>query len=114
MLKSVISHPIFTPIFEKTVTWLDQGKTIYESIREDNFLIPNNIAALIKVGEQTATLPQTFETIIAIYQEELDHYIANLSKIIEPIMLIFVGGIVIMIALWVFGVIMNIMDSVAI
>lgn len=114
MLKSVISHPIFTPIFEKTVVWLDQGKTIYESIREDNFLIPNNIAALIKVGEQTATLPQTFETIIAIYQEELDHYIANLSKIIEPIMLIFVGGIVIMIALWVFGVIMNIMDSVAI
>jgi type II secretory pathway component PulF len=67
---------------------------------------------LIKVGEKTATLWHTFDIIIGIYQEELDNYIANLSKLIEPIMLVFIGWIVIMIALWVFGVIMNIMDSV--
>ena len=114
MLKSVISHPIFTPLFDKTISGLWRGLTIYDSIKNDTVLIPNSVAALIKVGEQTATLSHTFDTVIAIYQEELDHYIANLSKLIEPVMLIFVGGIVIMIALWVFGVIMNIMDSVSV
>ncbi len=113
MLKNVISHPIFTPLFERTISWLDRGQTIYDSLKDDTILIPNSVAALIKVGEQTATLPRTFDTVIAIYQEELDHYIMNLSKLIEPVMLIFVGGIVIMIALGVFWVIMNIMDSVA-
>lgn len=113
ILKNVISHPIFTPLFDKTIHGLSRWLTIYDSIRDDTILIPNSVAALIKVGEQTATLPHTFDTIISIYQEELDHYISNLSKLIEPIMLIFVGGIVIMIALWVFGVIMNIMDSVS-
>ena len=114
MLKSVISNPVFTPVFEKTISWLDRGLTIYDCIKDDTTLIPSSVASLIKVWEQTATLPHTFDTVIGIYQEELDHYIANLSKLIEPVMLIFVWGIVIMIALWVFGVIMNIMDSVAV
>lgn len=114
MLKNVISHPIFTPIFDKTINGLDRGLSIYDCIKDDTTLLPSSVAALIKVGEQTATLPHTFDTVIAIYQEELDHYIANISKLIEPVMLIFVGGIVIMIALWVFWVIMNIMDSVAV
>lgn len=114
MVKNVIDNPLFTPLFDNTVLGLDQGKTIYDCIKSDTSLIPSNMAALIKVGEQTASLPRTFETIIAIYQEELDHYINNLSKLIEPVMLVFVWWIVIMIALWVFGVIMNIMDSVAI
>lgn len=114
MLKSVISNPIFTPVFDRTINGLDRWLSIYDCIKDDTTLIPSSVAALIKVGEQTATLPHTFDTVIAIYQEELDHYIANLSKLIEPVMLIFVGGIVIMIALWVFGVIMNIMDSVAV
>ncbi len=114
MLKQVINHPIFLPLFDNIVDWLNRGKTIYDCIRWDTILIPNKVAALIKVGEQTATLPNTFDTIIAMYQEELDHYIENISKLIEPIMLVFVGGIVIMIALWVFWVILHIMDSVAV
>ena len=114
MLKQVIDHPIFAPLFDKVIDWLNRGKTIYDCIYWDTVLIPNKVAALIKVGEQTATLSNTFDTIIAMYQEELDHYIENISKLIEPVMLIFVGGIVIMIALGVFWVILHIMDSVAI
>lgn len=113
MLKNVISHPIFRPIFDKTIAGLDTGKTIYDSLKDDTILIPNSVAALIKVGEQTATLPHTFDTIIGIYEEELDNYINNLSKLIEPIMLVFIGGIVVLISLGVFGVILNIMDSVS-
>ena len=112
MLKNVISNPIFTPLFDRTIAWLERGQDIYDCIKDDTTLIPSTVSALIKVGEKTATLWQTFDTIISIYQEELDHYISNLSKLIEPIMLVFVGWVVIMIALGVFGVIMNIMDSV--
>lgn len=112
MLINVISVPIFTPVFEKIVSWLDRGQSIYESIQDDTLLIPSTVSALIKVGETTASLPASFDTIIDIYSEELDNYITNLSKIIEPIMLVIVGSVIVMIALGVFGVIMAIMDSV--
>lgn len=112
MLKNVVSNPIFTPLFEKAIAWLERGLGIYDCIKDDTNLIPSTVSALIKVGEKTATLSKTFDTVIGIYQEELDNYINNISKLIEPIMLVFIGGIVIVIALWVFGVIMNIMDSV--
>jgi type IV pilus assembly protein PilC len=99
MLKNVISNPIFTPLFDKTIAGLERGQGIYDCIKDDTKLIPSTVSALIKVGEKTATLSHTFETVISIYQEDLDNYITNLSKLIEPIMLVFIGGVVILIAL---------------
>ncbi len=112
MLKNVIAVPIFTPLFDRIIAGLERGESIHQSLQYDTMLIPSNVSALIKVGEQTANLGSTFDTIIAIHQEELEHYINNLSKIIEPVMLVIVGSVIIMIALGVFGVIMNIMDNV--
>lgn len=112
MLKNVIAVPIFTPLFDRIIAGLERGESIHQSLQYETMLIPTNVSALIKVGEQTANLGSTFDTIIAIHQEELEHYISNLSKIIEPVMLVIVGSVIIMIALWVFGVIMNIMENV--
>lgn len=114
MLKNIMPQPIFEDFFDQIIQGLTTGKTMYDSINGNEILIPNQVAALIKVGEQTASLIHTFDSVIDMYQEELDYYITNLSKFTEPIMLIFIGWIVIMIALGVFGVIMNIMDSVSV
>jgi type II secretory pathway component PulF len=44
------------------------------------------------------------------YQEDLNNIIMRSSKIIEPVMLIFVGWIVVVIALGIFGLILQIME----
>ena len=49
--------------------------------------------------------------IIEIYQEELDNSIKNFSKAIEPAILVVVGALVMLIALGVFGLIFQVMDS---
>ncbi len=51
------------------------------------------------------------DNIIELYQEELDNSIKNFSKAIEPVILVFVGAIVMLIALGVFGLIFQVMDS---
>jgi type II secretory pathway component PulF len=112
MLMNVINIPSFTPLFQNVINWLDRGQSIFDSIKYETMLIPSNVSALIKVGEKTASLSGTFDTIIDIYSEELDNYINNLSKVIEPFMLIIVWSVIVMIALGVFWVIMAIMDSV--
>ena len=56
MLKNVIPNPVFTPLFEKSISGLTRGMNIYDCIKDDTRLIPSTVAALIKVGEKTATL----------------------------------------------------------
>jgi type II secretory pathway component PulF len=45
------------------------------------------------------------------YEEDLNILIGRLAKVIEPIMLIFVWWIVVVIALGVFGLILQIMEG---
>ena len=64
--------------------------------------------------EETANVENAMQNVIDIYQEELDNSIKNFSKAIEPFILIFVGWIVLMIAIGVFSLIFAVMDSAGI
>jgi type II secretory pathway component PulF len=46
---------------------------------------------MIKVGEESANLSNSLDNILDMYQEDLNTIIMRSSKVIEPIMLIFVG-----------------------
>ena len=46
---------------------------------------------MIDVGEQTAQLDEITAKVAGFYEEEVDTAVAGVSKIIEPVILIFVG-----------------------
>jgi type II secretory pathway component PulF len=46
---------------------------------------------MIKVGEETANLSNSLDNVLKMYEEDLNIIISQSSKIIEPVMLIFVG-----------------------
>jgi len=77
-----------------------------------NDLIPTTVTALIKVGEKTANLSESFANVVEIYEEDLRTNIDWLSKVIEPIMMVVIWGVIVVVALGVFWVIFNIMDAV--
>jgi type II secretory pathway component PulF len=45
---------------------------------------------MIKVGEETANLSNSLDNILKMYEEDLNTLIARSSKIIEPVMLVFI------------------------
>ena len=49
---------------------------------------------MINVGEATGTLDEMLSKLANFYDEEVDAAVSALLSILEPIMLIFVGGIV--------------------
>lgn len=65
---------------------------------------------MIKVGEESANLSSSLDNVLDMYEDDLNTIITRSSKIIEPVMLIFVGGIVVVIALGIFGLILQIMQ----
>jgi type II secretory pathway component PulF len=45
---------------------------------------------LFKVGEETANLQQAMDNVVMMYEEELDTVLTSTSKLIEPLMIIFI------------------------
>ena len=114
LLRDVLRIPLYQSMIEKVLADITLGKSLYEPISAHPDIIPSNVAVLIKVWEETANVENAMQNVIDIYQEELDNSIKNFSKAIEPFILIFVGWIVLMIAIGVFSLIFAVMDSAGI
>ena len=55
-------------------------------------IIPSTFSQMIKVGEETGNMEEMFESISGYYQEELDDAVQRLTAMLEPIMIVFMGG----------------------
>jgi type IV pilus assembly protein PilC len=52
------------------------------------------VVQMIGVGEQTGALDQMLNKIADFYEEEVDVAVAALTSLLEPIMMVVIGGIV--------------------
>jgi type IV pilus assembly protein PilC len=77
---------------------VEEGKTISEPLG-DTDVFPSMVVQMIAVGEQTGALDTMLSKIADFYEEEVDVAVAGLMKLLEPILIAFlgvaIGGIVI-------------------
>ena len=77
---------------------VEEGKTISEPLG-DTEVFPNMVVQMIAVGEQTGALDTMLSKIADFYEEEVDTAVAGLMKLLEPVLIAFlgvaIGGIVI-------------------
>jgi len=55
---------------------------------------PPILTQMVAVGEKTGTLDQSLMSVVDFYRKEVERSIDNLLSILEPVMVIFLGGIV--------------------
>jgi type IV pilus assembly protein PilC len=72
---------------------VSEGKTMAESFKISG-RFPTMMLQMINVGEATGTLDEMLNKLAIFYDEEVDTAVSALLSILEPIMMIFVGGIV--------------------
>lgn len=73
--------------------FVSEGKTLSESFKQAG-KFPTMMLQMINVGEATGTLDEMLSKLASFYDEEVDNTVASLLSILEPIMLVFVGGLV--------------------
>ena len=77
---------------------VEEGKTISEPLG-DTDVFPSMVVQMIAVGEQTGALDTMLSKIADFYEEEVDTAVAGLMKLLEPLLIAFlgvaIGGIVI-------------------
>jgi type IV pilus assembly protein PilC len=61
---------------------------------EENAIFPPMVGHMVAVGEETGQLEQMLSKIADFYEAEVDAKVKALTALIEPLMIVFVGGIV--------------------
>jgi len=75
-------------------------------------LYPKMIQRMVAVGERSASLGSTLEFLADYYEERVMVMSKNLSSILEPIMLLFIGGVVAIMAMSILTPIYSILSGV--
>jgi len=72
---------------------VEEGRTISEPLAETK-IFPPMVCQMINVGEQTGALDQMLSKIADFYEDEVDTAVDGLMKLLEPIMITVLGGII--------------------
>ena len=86
----------FYPIqkaLEQMVEDIKKGKTLHEGMSQFK-IFPKRMLSLVKVGEEVNQLEMILDRLSDQYREDLKHQTKIIGKLMEPIIILIIGGIV--------------------
>src|SRR5438105_11590261 len=93
----VVARTAGNSVVEKAIRYtkekISEGKTIVQPLAETK-VFPPMVVQMIGVGEATGAMDQMLTKIADFYDDEVDAAVAALTSMIEPVMMVFLGGIV--------------------
>ncbi len=72
---------------------ISEGRTIAQPLAESG-IFPAMVVQMVSVGETTGALDQMLNKIADFYDEEVETAVDALTSMIEPFMIVFLGGTV--------------------
>lgn len=76
-----------------TRTSIREGQTIAAPLRASE-VFPPMVVQMISIGEDTGALDEMLEKIADFYEQEVDTAVDGLTSVIEPLMIVIMGGVV--------------------
>ncbi|MFT5691576.1 MAG: MSHA biogenesis protein MshG [Oceanicoccus sp.] len=80
---------------------IQRGESLLRSASSSNMFTPL-VLQMIQVGEETGQVDEMLNEVAAFYEQEVDYDLKNLSSYIEPILIAFIAGLVMILALGIF------------
>lgn len=70
------------------------GKTLAEPLSKTASIFPAMVVQMVNVGESTGALDQMLIKIADFYDDEVDNTVANLMTMLEPLLMVVLGGVI--------------------
>lgn len=94
------SNLIFLNYFKKIKDRVVEGESIEDTLNDKKFYhFPGIARKMIGVGENSGKLEESFLYLADFFEEEVDDLSKNFSTILEPILLLVIGGLVAFVAI---------------
>lgn len=98
VVEKTISNVVMRRAIQNIRLSITEGRSLVEQFKASGFFTPM-VVQMIATGEKTGKLDQMLEEIAAFYEPEIEYTIKNLTTLLEPAMLLFMGVMVGFIAL---------------
>lgn len=84
----------YRDVLHEVADKIRQGKLLSQSLEEHENLFPPLVSQMIAVGENTGRLSEMFDKISQFYTREVDSLVGNLVELIQPSLMLLIGGLV--------------------
>ena len=92
LTSTVVNNKIYEGIILGSVDAVKGGKTLSDSLSNNPREIPGIMVQMIKVGEETGESGSILKTVARFYAREVETAVESLVSLIEPLMIVMLGG----------------------
>ncbi len=110
--KDVVQNVHYKSLIQKAVDSVQKGVPISTIFKERTDLYPVMVGEMMEVGEETGKFGDMLLDIANFYEAEVEAKTKDLSTIIEPVLMIFIGGAVGFFAISMITPMYSLMDSI--
>ncbi len=93
IVRDTTGNGVFERAFDYVITRIREGDSIAQSLKETR-VMDDMVVNMIDVGEETGDLDTMLNKIADVYDEEVDAAVEGLVSMLEPIMIVVLGGII--------------------
>ncbi|WP_442778762.1 MULTISPECIES: type II secretion system F family protein [unclassified Avibacterium] len=90
--KNDVADQVLNQAVETALYWLNQGYKLSDSVASDFF--PMTAQQMLKIGEESGQVAQMLQHIADKYQQDLNHQVDLLSQLLEPLLMLIIGGLI--------------------
>lgn len=89
--KDVIQNFYYKEILEKIQTTIQKGDQISAVFLQNEKFYPLFVGEMVSVGEETGKIGEMLSSVATFYEDEVDQKTKDMSSVIEPFLMIFIG-----------------------
>jgi len=110
IVRDTSNNAVFEEMYQRVHDSIREGETIAQPMKESR-LVDDMVVNMIDVGEETGDLDRMLFKIADVYDEEVDVLVQGLIKLLEPLMVVFLGGCVGFIVIALFMPMLSILEK---
>src|SRR5215212_9599291 len=93
IVRETCGNMVFERMYQRVYESIREGETIAQPLKESR-LVDDMVINMIDVGEETGDLDTMLYKIADVYEEEVNVMVESLISLLEPLMIVVLGGII--------------------
>jgi len=90
----IMENLVYRKALIEASEYVQRGEALYDYLEKKTSIFPPTVSRMIEVGEKTGNLDENLDYLAEFYKEEVNENVANLSSVLEPALLLIMGGLV--------------------
>lgn len=110
--RDVVGHPLYAKVLTDVFNTVQKGEPMAGSFEKAKHIYPLLMSDMIAVGEETGGVADMLKNVAEFYEGEVEQKTKDLSTIIEPMLMLLIGGFVGVFAVAMIAPIYSISESI--